>query len=277
MTDLTPPSDPADPLAFPPVPRQRMRRGGWSAARQREFIALLAETGSVRSACRRMGMGEHQVYVLRNHPEAASFRRAWEAALDCGIARIEDAAMDRALYGAEDPIFWQGQQVGKRQVFNDRLLMFMLRARAPQRFGDGRGRPGLAGLNAVGKMELERLKKQWRKEWETEHAQARNVTAAEVRASIDRKVEEIRMRIEYERAERRAALSQEAMDAFAHFCTLRDRDLATADADARTRRLVEVSPETESTHFDPPEPKALPGPKPAAEEENWHPPEGYSR
>src|SRR5690606_11298080 len=71
--------------AFPPVPRQRMRRGGWSADRQRTFIELLAETGSVRAACRRMGVSEHHIYKLRRHPEGASFRKAWEAALDCGI------------------------------------------------------------------------------------------------------------------------------------------------------------------------------------------------
>jgi hypothetical protein len=275
MTDLTPLAapDPDDPLDFTPVPRQRMRKGGWSAARQREFIALLAETGSVRSACRRMGVGEHQVYVLRNHPEAASFRRAWEAALDCGIARIEDTAMDRALYGTEDPIFWQGEQVGTRRHYNDRLLMFILRNRAPERFAEGKPK----GLGAIDTRQLERLKKQWRKEWEQESAQARNVTAAEVRASIDRKVEAIRLRLEAERTARRAALSEETLAAFAHFCALRDRDLAAMDASERTRRMVEVTLETKSTHFDPPEQPALSAPERAAGEEDWHPPDGYQR
>jgi hypothetical protein len=272
MTDLIPVSapDPDDPLEFTPVPRQRMRRGGWSAARQREFIALLAETGSVRSACRRMGVGEHQVYVLRRHPEAASFRRAWEAALDCGIARIEDTAMDRALYGTEDPVFWQGKLIGTRRRYNDRLLMFILRNRAPDRFAEGKPK----GMNAVDTMDLERLKKKWRKEWEAESAQARNVTAAEVRASIDRKIEEIRLRVEAERAARHAALSPETHAAFAHFISLRDRDLAAIDADERTRRMVEVRMGVAGTHFDPP---ALPAPKRAEEEEPpQHPPEGYS-
>lgn len=71
MTKAAPPAP--DPLSFNPVPRQRMRRGGWSADRQRQFIALLAETGSVRAAYRRLGVGEHHIYKLRNHPEAASY------------------------------------------------------------------------------------------------------------------------------------------------------------------------------------------------------------
>jgi hypothetical protein len=93
-----------------------------------------------------MGVGEHQVYVLRNHPEGESFRKAWEAALDMGIQRIEDAAMDRALNGVDAPVFYHGEKVGDRTVYNDRLLMFMLRTRAPERFGAGGG--GNRGLGA---------------------------------------------------------------------------------------------------------------------------------
>jgi hypothetical protein len=251
-----------------------MRRGGWSADRQRQFIALLAETGSVRAACRRLGVGEHHIYKLRSHPEAASFRAAWEAALDCGIARIEDTMMDRALYGIETPVFYQGEQCGSKQVYNDRLLMFLLTNRAPGRFA--RGANGqITGLarSGISPAELARQKKQWRAEWEAEQ---RNVSINEVRASIDRKIEDIRRRIERERPARRAALSEEPLAAFAHFIALRDRDLAASGADERTRKMLEVTLDTPSTHFDPPETPALPAPKRAAEEEGvpkapaWH-------
>jgi hypothetical protein len=252
-----------------------MRRGGWSADRQRQFIALLAETGSVRAACRRLGVGEHHIYKLRNHPEAASFRAAWEAALDCGIARIEDTLMDRALYGIETPIFYHGEQCGSKQVYNDRLLMFLLTNRAPDRFA--RGANGqITGLarSGISPTELARHKKQWRKEWEAEQ---RNVSVAEVRASIDRKIESLRKRIERERPARRAALSEETLAAFAHFVELRDRDLAARDADERTRAMLNVTLHTPSTHFDPPATPALPTPKREAEEPPQHPPEGYAR
>ena len=261
----------SDLLDFTPVPRQRMRRGGWSADRQRQFIALLAETGSVRAACRRLGVGEHHIYKLRGHPEAASFRAAWEAALDCGIARIEDTLMDRALHGVETPIFYHGEKVGSKQVYNDRLLMFILTNRAPQRYAAG-GAP--RGLNAVDHQQLVKLKKQWRKEWQAEQ---RNVSVAEVRASIDRKIEDIRRRIERERPQRRAALSEETLAAFAHFVALRDRDLAASGADERTRAMLNVTLHTPSTHFDPPATPALPAPKREAEEAPQHPPEGYPR
>lgn len=258
--------------AFTPVPRQSQRHDGWTPERQIAFIEALADTGSVEAACKAVDMSQPGAYQLRRQPGAESFRAAWEAALQLGVQRVEDVVMDRALNGVEEDVFSYGKHIGTRRRYNDRLLMFILRNRASDRYAEGKPK----AMNAVGKMELERLKKQWRKEWEKESAQSRNVTAAEVRASIDRKVEAVRMRIEYERAERRAALSQEAMDAFAHFCSLRDRDLAAADASERTRRIVEVTPETSSTHFDPPEPKALPGPAREAEED-WHPSEGYQR
>lgn len=271
------PSPAADLLAFTPVPRQRMRRGGWSADRQRQFIALLAETGSVRAACRRLGVGEHHIYKLRNHPEAAGFRAAWEAALDCGMARIEDTAMDRALNGIETPVFYHGEKVGTRQVYNDRLLMFLLNNRAPARFA--RGNNGqITGLARSGPSpsQLARLKTQWRKEWEAEQ---HNVTPAEVRASIDRKIEDIRRRIARERPARRAALSEETLAAWAHFIALRDRDLAAAHANERTRKMLDVRWDTRGDYFDPGENPALPAPVRSAgeEEESGHPPEGWSR
>ncbi|HSM53886.1 MAG TPA: hypothetical protein VK839_06885, partial [Erythrobacter sp.] len=150
------------PLQFTPVPRAKPRSNGWKPDIQRAFIEALADTGSVKAACRRVGRTEHGAYMLRRHPEAESFRAAWEAALALGIRRIEDVAMDRALNGVEMPVYSYGELVGTRTVYNDRLLMFLLRNRAPERFAEGRA----SALNAVDPMELARMKKQWRKQWE---------------------------------------------------------------------------------------------------------------
>lgn len=166
--DIPLPADrlPTDIVAsFTPVPRRMDRTNGWKPEVQRRFIEALAETGSVRAACRRVGRSDNGAYQLRRHPQAEEFRRAWDAALDLGIRRIEDAAMDRALYGVQETIHYHGELKGTRLRFNERLVMFMLRNRAPHRFAAG---GGAKALNAVGKMELDRLKKQWREEWEQE-------------------------------------------------------------------------------------------------------------
>jgi hypothetical protein len=214
-------------------------------------------------------MSQAGAYQLRRQAGAEEFRAAWQAALQLGVARVEDVVMDRALNGVEEPLYSYGKLIGTRRRYNDRLLMFILRNRAPERFADGRPK----ALSAVDAMEVKRLKKQWRKEWEAER---RHVTPAEVRASIDRKIEDIRRRIERERPERRAVLSAETLAAFAHFAALRDRDLAAQNADARTCRLVDADLNTPTTHFDPPEPPLLPAPEREAEDEgaykapDWH-------
>ncbi len=151
---------------FDPVPRAKQRSNGWTAQVQRDFIEALAETGSVKAACRRVGRADHGAYMLRRHPQAEAFRAAWDVALDIGMRRIEDVAMDRALNVVEVPVYSYGKLVGTRTVYNDRLLMFMLRNRAPERFTGGKAK----ALNATDAAELKRLKAQWRAEWEREAA-----------------------------------------------------------------------------------------------------------
>ncbi|AUX70094.1 hypothetical protein CHX26_11885 [Porphyrobacter sp. HT-58-2] len=256
---------------FTPVPRRCNRHDGWTPERQRGFIEALADTGSVEAACKAVDMSSVGAYHLRRQPGAEEFRAAWEAALQLGVQRVEDVVMDRALNGVEEPLYSYGKLIGTRTRYNDRLLMFILRNRAPERFAAG---GGPRGLNAVSQMQLDRLKKQWRKEWEAEQP---NVTAEEVRASIDRKIEDIRRRIQRERPERRAVLSEETLAAFARFAQLRDRDLAAAGADDRTRKMVGGGHSTPTDFYDPPAPPALPAPERDDEQEPpRHPPEGYS-
>lgn len=112
---------------FTPVPRKCNRHDGWTPERQRAFIQALAETGSVTIAARQVNMAHATAYALRHHPEAGSFRLAWEAALACGVQRLRDEAFDRAMNGQLQPVFWKGKVVGYRRVKNDRLLMYLLR------------------------------------------------------------------------------------------------------------------------------------------------------
>ena len=154
---------------FTPVPRLCARHDGWTPERQRGFIEALADLGSVRAAANAVGMTPESAYMLRRHEQAAGFRKAWESALDRGVERLEDTAMERALHGVEVPVYSYGKLVGTRRVFNDRLLMFILRNRAAQRFNAGTGRQ-LTPAQQRAETEREnrklaRLKEQWREEW----------------------------------------------------------------------------------------------------------------
>ena len=72
---------------------------------------------------------------LRRRPCGAHFRRAWEAAVDYALYRIEEDAFTRARRGVARPIFYKGEQVGEWRHYDERLTMFLLRSRRPQRYG----------------------------------------------------------------------------------------------------------------------------------------------
>ena len=127
-------NEPKPEFPFEPVPL-RARRGGWTADRQCAFIEALAETGIVEDACRRVGMSRTSADNLRKRPCGAPFRRAWQAAVDYALHRIEENAHRRARDGVARPIFHKGEQVGEWRHYDERLTMFLLHSYRPERYG----------------------------------------------------------------------------------------------------------------------------------------------
>jgi hypothetical protein len=152
MRDSSPTADGRDDLlAFTPVPLARVRHDGWTSDRQRRFIEQLAMIGLVSAAAGACGMSGTSAYHLRARPGAESFAAAWDAALGIGRARADDTAIERAIHGAERPVFHRGRQVGTRTTYNDRLLIAALRRFGPRREGaQSTARPGKFGNLAKG-------------------------------------------------------------------------------------------------------------------------------
>ncbi len=90
----------------------------------------------------------------------------------------------------EVPVYSYGKLVGTRTVYNDRLLMFMLRNRAPRRFAAD----GARGMNALDKHRLAQMEKEWRKEWERERVTTGKREKAVVLASLNAKLDTMRTR-----------------------------------------------------------------------------------
>lgn len=130
----------APALDFKPVPRKRKRHDGWTPERQRGFIEALARTGSVSHAAMAVNMAKEGAYQLRFHPEAGEFVAAWDTALDYGVRVLEDAALDRSINGVPVPIFHNGEQVGERRTFNERMTQFQLQHRRPEKYGNPAGK-----------------------------------------------------------------------------------------------------------------------------------------
>jgi hypothetical protein len=127
-------SQPKLPVRFEPAPVRR-RHDGWTAERQIAFIERLADCGSVSAAARHVGMSRESARRLRQSPFGRAFRDAWDAALDCGYAELEETAMERSKTGVVRPVFYKGEQVGEWRYYDERLTMFLLRFRRRHRFG----------------------------------------------------------------------------------------------------------------------------------------------
>ncbi|HEX7854189.1 MAG TPA: hypothetical protein VF503_10880 [Sphingobium sp.] len=165
---------------FTPVPRKRDRHDGWTPERQRAFLEALADSGSVKHAARSVRMSSEGAYYLRRQPGAEEFAAAWQAALDHGVRRLEDIALDRAINGVEVPVYSYGKLIGTRVVHNDRLLMFLLRNRAPERFGTDAMRKAAEPTPK----QVEELRRQWEQEKAQQRAEEQKDMAPKIRAAL---------------------------------------------------------------------------------------------
>ena len=121
-------------LDFAPVPVAD-RHNGWSAEKQRAFIEALADTGSVPAAAKAVGMGVEGAYRLRRRGDAAAFAQAWDAAYGVMTQRLTDAAFARAIHGVHNPVFFQGEVIGERIGYDERLTRFLLERHDPRQHG----------------------------------------------------------------------------------------------------------------------------------------------
>jgi len=89
-----------------------IREGRW----WRKFFDTLAETGIVTHSAKAAGVTRFRVYQLKR--TSKEFAERWEQAERLGLAKLEDAAIERAL------------------ATSDRLLEFLLKARLRERYGE---------------------------------------------------------------------------------------------------------------------------------------------
>jgi hypothetical protein len=68
-------------------------------------------------------------FVRRGRPDAAAFRKGWDIALDYAGHRRSKTVL-RALNGVTTPVFFKGQQIGERRLYDERLTCFLLRHHA---------------------------------------------------------------------------------------------------------------------------------------------------
>ena len=122
----------ATPFDGVELPDSRNRLAGWSASRQRLFLATLAETGSVHLASGDARLSARSAYKLRTRSPA--FAAAWDTALQLSVGRLSAIVFDRAINGRIEQLYREGELIGERRVPSDKLLTWLLARLDPKRF-----------------------------------------------------------------------------------------------------------------------------------------------
>lgn len=141
-TDLLPPTaaesaSDAEPVTAEPfdgvaLPESRKRLAGWSAERQRLFLASLAETGSVHLAAADARLTARSAYRMRLRSPA--FAAAWDTAEQLAVGRLAALAFDRAINGRNEQVWHRGELMIEKRVPSDKLLTWLLARLDPRRF-----------------------------------------------------------------------------------------------------------------------------------------------
>lgn len=163
------PEDDDPLLAFAPFIHSHPRRNSITPQLQRRFVATLAATGIVTQAARSVGKSMEALYKLRARPGAEGFAAAWDAALERGVQRLEDCALERALKGTPTPIVSGGKLLGMWDKPDNALLRFLLSHRLPQKYGPKAPPPDDAILQQYIEQALEAARKLLREERRIDH------------------------------------------------------------------------------------------------------------
>ena len=93
-----------------------------------QFLQAYAKCGTVTAAAEQVGISRmsHRRWLA-----SEAYRKAFEQAEDQATEVLELEALRRATAGREEPIFFNGVQVGTVRKPSDLLLIFLLKAKRP--------------------------------------------------------------------------------------------------------------------------------------------------
>ncbi len=101
---------------------------------QRFIVALLENGGHISRSCQVVGI--NPVTILQWKVKDPDFSRLFNNAKELSTYIIEDEIIERALHGVLVPVYHQGKVVGTKVEKSDALLMFLIKARKPEEYGD---------------------------------------------------------------------------------------------------------------------------------------------
>lgn len=113
------------------APRKKIDR---NEKKRIAFLAALEAGASVADAANAARIGVRTAYNWRAADK--TFASDWERAYAQGADALHAEALRRATEGIDEPVYHQGKVVGYVRRRSDTLLMFLMKARDPERYCD---------------------------------------------------------------------------------------------------------------------------------------------
>lgn len=111
---------------------KRKQRGRLSARTAHKlkarFLASYAKLGNATAVEEETGISRH---LHKRWLKNEQYRQAFDEADDQATEALEREARRRALDGRDDPVYWNGHQIGSVRKYSDLLLIFLLKAKRP--------------------------------------------------------------------------------------------------------------------------------------------------
>lgn len=125
--------DPSEPLRYKAASPEIFNKV-FDDEKKKAFLSSLSEFPSVSIAARAVGISLTTIYKHRY--KDADFASAWDIAIDIGFNILESEAIRRAVLGVKEPVYYKGDVVGEITKYSDSLLMFLLKGRRREVYGE---------------------------------------------------------------------------------------------------------------------------------------------
>jgi len=107
------------------------------------ILKMVAQTGSPIIACQRLGINTHNFYNYKK--DDPDFAQAVADVMEEVGDMLEAVALDRAVNGVAEPVFYKGEQVSTVTKYSDKLLETLLKAAKPEKYRENVNISGGAG------------------------------------------------------------------------------------------------------------------------------------
>lgn len=177
-----------DLMSVETEPTAKPRHDAFDGKRKRAFLDALSRGGCLRDAARKAGVSHQTVY---NHQaKDPQFMRQCELALDMAGTDVELHAWERGVTGVEEPVYHRGEIVGTRLKRSDRVLLRLLQATKPKKYGPN---PGFTRKRLY-KIERKRIEEEVRAELSVKKV----VTAQETDQALCKQLEALSRKLSLE-------------------------------------------------------------------------------